>query len=157
MYEDTELVKMQTPGCLMPTEHAGDKCKKSDLENQGSNSVSKSEKRHPWAWASLLMAEALGARAIISFTLRGLLLIPDRKQLKAGWHQFYALASPGAATAQIHLSMPQSPSNTCHTSSAQLCAFEAAPSHPGTIMIMSIYMPLSGYPTHSHAQPPTAS
>lgn len=69
MHEDTELVQMQTPGRLMPSGHTGDKWKKSDLENQGSSSPSESEQGHPWDWASPLVAEALVARAVISFIL----------------------------------------------------------------------------------------
>lgn len=50
--------------------------------------------------------------------------------------------------------LPQLPSVTCHTSSAQLCALEAAHPHPGAISTTSLSVPLSG--TRSHTQPPTA-
>lgn len=165
MHEDTKLVQMQTPGSLIPTGHTGDKCEKSDLENQGSSSAPESKQGHPWGWASPLMAEVLGTRAITSLTPWA--EMPSSfayiwKEAVKGW------LAPGlrfsfpwcirSTNSSLHASgLPQLPSDTCHISCAQLCTLEDAPPHPGAIITMSLSVSLSGYPTHSYARPPTAS
>lgn len=63
MHDNTELIRMQTPCCLISTGHIGNKCEKLDLKNQGYGSASESEQGHPWGWAAFLMADVLRTRA----------------------------------------------------------------------------------------------
>ena len=154
MQEDTELVQTPAPGCLIPTGHIRDKCKKSDLENQGSSSASENKQGHPWGWASPLTAELLRTRAIVSLTQWAEMPSSSAytwKQTVKGWlapHLRFSLHwCIRSMNSSLHASvLPQLPSDTCHTSHVQFCTLEAAPPHPGTIITTSLSMALSRIP-----------
>lgn len=154
MHEDTELVQMQTPCCLIPTGHTGNKCEKLDLKNQGYGSASDSGQRRPWGCVSSLTAEVRRTRAIISLTPWAEMprsFAYAWKEAVEGWLapalQFSLPWCIPSTNLSLHaLLLPQLSSDTCHISYSQLCTLEAAPHCPEAIIItMSLSVPLSGH------------
>lgn len=143
MHDDTELIRMQTPCCLISTGHIGNKCEKLDLKNQGYGSASESEQEHPWGWAAFLMADVLRTRAIISLT--------SWSEMPTSFAYAWNEAVEGWLASGLHFSLswcvpttnlslhasilPQLSSDTCHISYVQVCTLEAAPYCPGAIII----------------------